>query len=290
MKGITMPNFPIGICRSTISSATRGFTLIELLVVISIVALLIAILLPALESARLAAQQVACLSNQRQLGVGLMGYANEREGRLPALQNQKSIPPTSSTVTWGMQIAPYLGRDDFAERDSWTDSEDHVFWGPSDQRGFRKAAVPPNGSNQHIANNSYAVSGHLMDYAEGPQVVDIGGFDFFRESNGNDHGHGGRPLVQVRRASETVMLTDNHNIDNYVGWADAGYVRASFHSPPIRLDTARNASWTQNGGWPGYWQVHASKSFNVLWADGHASNRKPESLLTGDGRLWSGTR
>jgi len=65
-----------------VSSRVRfrpGFSLIELLVVISVISLLIALLLPALQSARDAGQSVLCLSQLRQVGVGVATYVNQTE-------------------------------------------------------------------------------------------------------------------------------------------------------------------------------------------------------------------
>jgi prepilin-type N-terminal cleavage/methylation domain-containing protein/prepilin-type processing-associated H-X9-DG protein len=71
----------------------RGFTLVELLVVIAIIAVLAALLLPALAMAREAGRRAACLSNLRQIGLAVHSYAGDYDGRIP--YGPKAPPFTS---------------------------------------------------------------------------------------------------------------------------------------------------------------------------------------------------
>src|SRR5699024_8792432 len=63
-----------------------AFTLVELLVVVSIIAVLIAILLPALSAARKAAQSMSCLSNERQIMLGVSMYALDHDDKAPSMR------------------------------------------------------------------------------------------------------------------------------------------------------------------------------------------------------------
>ena len=84
---------------STASPRRRGFTLVELLVVIGIIALLISVLLPALNKARAASRTTVCLSNLRQMGMAWQMYLQESKGRLPH-SIWHTAPPNVSGAKW----------------------------------------------------------------------------------------------------------------------------------------------------------------------------------------------
>jgi prepilin-type N-terminal cleavage/methylation domain-containing protein/prepilin-type processing-associated H-X9-DG protein len=90
----------------------RGFTLVELLVVIGIIAVLISILLPSLARARQYANSIACASSIRQIGQGLLFYANDHKGKLPMGGNGgKPVDGEGWLNQWGAQVTMAMGVD-----------------------------------------------------------------------------------------------------------------------------------------------------------------------------------
>ena len=85
----------------------RGFTLIELLVVISIIALLISLLLPALARAKILALRIECASNLQQIGIALHEYTNEYRGQYP-LANVGNFP-FADQLFFGSESYPIAG-------------------------------------------------------------------------------------------------------------------------------------------------------------------------------------
>jgi len=85
-------------------SSQSGFTLIELLVVIAVIAILVALLIPSLASAKQAGRRAACMSNLRQVGIAICTYADENEGKIP--YGPKAPPFTSPANLYPSTGAP----------------------------------------------------------------------------------------------------------------------------------------------------------------------------------------
>ncbi len=92
----------------------RGFTLVELLVVIAIIGVLLALLLPAVQSAREAARRTQCASNFRQVGLAILQYCDSHGGRWPESTHMAEPDPVThqSIRAWIAALGPYMEHSD----------------------------------------------------------------------------------------------------------------------------------------------------------------------------------
>ncbi len=101
----------------------RAFTLVELLVVITIIGMLMALLLPAVQAAREMGRRATCMNNQKNVSLALLNYESARKG-FPGLLNTVYKSPTGDAdnlnASWVVSLFPYLERNDLW--DNWSQS------------------------------------------------------------------------------------------------------------------------------------------------------------------------
>ncbi len=180
--GVRQPSgaFPplFALCRLCCSPA---FTLIELLVVIAILAILMALLLPSLASARQKGWQTACLSNLRQIGIALHTYAGDNEGRIP--YGPKAPPFTSAgnfypstgapTSLVSLQTGAPVGLG-LLLKDHLSNQPKALFCPGSDQTVDATAELARVGTNQAQCSYYYRHAGvtNLFDSPNAPPPLD----------------------------------------------------------------------------------------------------------------------
>ena len=157
----------------------RGFTLVELLVVVGIIAVLIAILMPALRRARQAAYEASCASNLRQLMMGALMFANEHKGHLPGGHYDRGNPDPEKR-DWIFNDQPYGSLDP-----SKVPQEGTLFkYVNRDVAIYRCPALQPMPGAFHDSNGRFDYVMFLS--FTGAKVTNIRPIAKYRHSNGRE--------------------------------------------------------------------------------------------------------
>jgi prepilin-type N-terminal cleavage/methylation domain-containing protein len=238
--------------------AEQGFTLIELLVVIAIIAILAALLLPALSKAKEKGTRIACLNNMRQVGLAIQMYEQDWGGRLPDPKTQKTYDFNNPFATDNplKLMKPYLAAN-----------------GNSPPRIYMCPGAKPAASDKALyVPTPYSASALIISRL----VLEKG-------------------VSKLRNPSRTVVIQEHYALMGAVWYEPepSGSGWKQWHT----WTASSSDEWTGPPGREYYNNIH-SQGGNLIWSDGHAEykrNNQTSSLdwglvdQTGKDSPWQAT-
>lgn len=245
-----------------------GFTLIELLVVIAIIAILAAILFPVFARARENARKTSCLSNLKQLGLGIMQYTQDFDENFP----NGYIAGGSDWINdgWPVFVQPYV-------------KSIEVFRCPSDtvppvQEGWQGKAI------SYASNGLY---GSGWDSSAGGFPL-LGPMGIGGENGWLNSGRGGLNLAAVTQPATSILLAEKHNADYRLNETFGSGNSSGFSPNCVFIGEMLDPGWGDrripdgsraqaqypNGPNGAVSNRHLEMS-NFLFVDGHAKAMRP---------------
>jgi prepilin-type processing-associated H-X9-DG protein/prepilin-type N-terminal cleavage/methylation domain-containing protein len=239
------PSYPRS---SAFISGPSAFSLVELLVVIGIIALLLAILLPALSAARESSKRVQCLSNLRQMAIAAQSYVINNNGLFPVAYYDAYEGTTTYSFAWDLTTTYGPGRP--------TEVAAGLLW-----KGHTKGPVTIHQCPSYEGKANYLVDPFT-------------GYNY----NTSYIGHGQNEsipspakAVTIRQPAAVALFGDGQ----YIAGANK-FMRAPFPSPG-------DASF--GGRWAGTQGFRHRKMTNVAFCDGHAESLRDRFIDNADGAV-----
>ena len=219
-----------------------GFTLIEILVVIAIIAILSAILLPVLSSARESARTITCVSNLKQIGLGMQMYLQNNNGYYPSKEN----PNNDNNCSWVDRVYPYVKSTGVFECPSHPDGEYRTGCPPMEEipgeTGFTHAITYDGSYMLNVFEDPYHSARESRVRHPSSTILVSDGIANWDTPAGNNYVvTGNSPSLKNAEDLHSVGITERHHDGDNVLFAD-------YHAKWMSMDALLQRSlWRADG-------------------------------------------